>query len=71
MYSLYLLLSPDKIDSSQAITAVESAIKALDSNPAVIPEIDKAAVDASHLVIVPGHAIWKGGPTQGQDPNEW
>lgn len=64
-------MAPAGVDSNKAILAVESAIKALDANPEVIPAIDNAAVHATHLVIVPGHAIWKGGDTQGKDSSEW
>lgn len=67
----YLCIVPADVGEIKAIHAIETALKTLDSNPNASPAINPAAAEANHMVMVPGHAIWKGGSTQGQAPSEW
>lgn len=71
IFMWYILFDVSDIDQTRAISAVQSALKTLDSNPSMLPEVDVAAAHASHLVMVPGHAIWRGGSAQGRSASEW
>ena len=63
-------LVPFSTDHSRAITVVEDALKSLDTGSDLVPA-SKEASHASHLVLVPAHAIWKGGPENGLSDSEW
>lgn len=57
------------VDRSKAIFKVQSALKALNLDP--VSAMNSKAIEATHMVMVPGHAIWKGGSTQGRLSSEW
>lgn len=60
-------------DQTRAIGIVENALKTLEKSPdmALPQNLKTKHGSPNHLVIVPGHAIWKGGSWQGRADSEW